>query len=87
MARPFEGKEPLRPLVKAMLTHPYPYAYGAAGPLDGRLDSLILPHVNTECMPIFLDEVAERHPNENLIMVMDGAGWHKSLQLSLPDKL
>jgi transposase len=38
-------------------------------------------------MPIFLDEVAERHPNENLIMIMDGAGWHQSLQLSWPDKL
>jgi transposase len=80
-------KKPLRPLVKARLTHPYPYAYDAVSPLDGRLDSLILPHVNTECMPIFLDEVAERHPNENLIMIMDGAGWHQSLPLSLPDNL
>ncbi|MDR1228570.1 MAG: IS630 family transposase [Azoarcus sp.] len=80
-------KKPLRPLVKAMLIHQYTYAYGAVSPLDGRLDSLILPHVNTECMQVFLDEVAERHPNENLIMIMDGAGWHKSLQLSLPDNL
>jgi hypothetical protein len=38
-------------------------------------------------MPIFPDEVAERRPTENLIRVMDGAGWHKSLQLSWPDKL
>jgi transposase len=70
-----------------MLTHPYPYAYGTVSPLDGRFDSWVLPHVNTECMPIFLDEVAERHPNENLIRVMDGAGWHQSLQLSWPDNL
>jgi transposase len=70
-----------------MLTHQYTYAYGAVSPLDGDFDSLILPHVNTECMQIFLDEIAQRHPDENLIMVMDGAGWHHSLKLILPDKL
>jgi len=48
---------PVRPLVKAMLTHEYTYAYAAASPLDGKFDSLVLPHVNTECMQIFLDEI------------------------------
>jgi transposase len=63
------------------------YAYGAVSPLDGRFDARILPHVNTDCRRIFLDEIAQRHPNENLIMMMDGAGWHQSLELVLPDKL
>jgi hypothetical protein len=40
-------------MVKAMLTHEYTYAYGAVSPLDGRFDSLILPHVNTDGMQIF----------------------------------
>jgi transposase len=70
-----------------MLTHQYTYAYGAVSPLDGHFDSLILPHGNTECMQIFLEEVAKRHSDENLILVMDGAGWHKSLQLALPNNL
>ena len=30
---------PMRPMVKAMLTHQYTYAYGAVSPLDGRFDS------------------------------------------------
>jgi transposase len=38
-------------------------------------------------MQLFLDEIVERYPNENLIMVMDGAGWHRSQKLTLPDKL
>ena len=38
-------------------------------------------------MQIFLDEVAQRHNNENIIMVLDGAGWHHSQQLKLPDNL
>ena len=36
-------KKPLRPLVKAMLTHEYVYAYTAVSPVDGRLDALVLP--------------------------------------------
>lgn len=37
----------------------YTYAYAAGVSVtDGVLDSLILPHVNTDCMQIFLDEVA-----------------------------
>ena len=39
-------KKPLRPMVKAMLTHEYVYAYAAVSPVDGRLDSLVLPHLN-----------------------------------------
>ena len=35
-------KKPHRPMVRAMLTQQYTYAYGAVSPLDGRFDSLIL---------------------------------------------
>ena len=84
-------KKPLRPLVKAMLTHEYEYeyvcAYAAVSPVDGRLDALVLPHVNAQCIQLFLDEVARRYPNENLIMVVDGAGWHKAGLLKLADNV
>jgi hypothetical protein len=36
------ARRPMRPLVKAMLTHKHTYAYGAVSPLDGRFDSLVL---------------------------------------------
>ena len=81
------ARKPLRPLVKTMLTHQYVYAYGAVSPQDGQFDSLVLPHVNSQCMQLFLDEVAQRHANENIIMVLDGAGWHRSQQFKLPDNL
>lgn len=71
-------KKPHRPVVKAMVTQQYVYAYGAISPADGHFDSLILPQVNGKCMQLFLDEVARRHPDENIVMVLDGAGWHKS---------
>lgn len=78
---------PTRPMVKAMLTHQYTYAYGAVSPLDGRFDSLVLPHVNTECMQLFITEIAQRYPDENIVMVIDGAGWHQSKGLKPPENL
>ena len=80
-------RRPARPLVKAMVTQQYTYAYGAVSPQDGCFDSLVLPHVNTECMQIFLDEIARRHPDDNVVMVLDGAGWHKSKDFHLPENL
>lgn len=76
--------KPMRPLCQAMLTHEYTYAYAAVEPLTGILDTLILPHVNTGCMQVFLDEVAARHPQDKIIMVLDGAGWHVSKSLNPP---
>lgn len=76
--------KPMRPLCQAMLTHEYTYAYGAVDVCTGELDSLILPHVNTECMQLFLNEVSARHPDEHIVMVIDGAGWHRSDALRAP---
>ena len=76
--------KPLRPICRAMLTHEYTYAYAAVDVRTGELDSLILPHVNTECMQLFLNEVSARHPDEHIVMVIDGAGWHRSDSLKAP---
>lgn len=78
---------PMRPMCQAMLTHEYTYAYGAVDVCTGEFDSLILPQVNTHCMQLFLDEVSKRHPNERIIMVIDGAGWHRSAVLKAPDNI
>ncbi len=70
-----------------MVSQEYIYAYGAVSIADGQWDSLILPHVNTDCMQIFLDEISARYPHERLVMVVDGAGWHKSNALKIPQNM
>lgn len=35
-------------------------------------------------MQIFLDEVASRYPEERLLMILDGAGWHRESCLNIP---
>jgi len=79
--------KPVRPLCQAMVTQEYTYVYGAVSVTDGQLDTLILPHVNGQCMQLFLDEVAQRHPDDRIVMVLDGAGWHQSGALSLSPNL
>ena len=76
--------KPLRPICQAMLTHEYTYVYGAVEVCTGELDSLILPHVNTDCMQLFINEVSARHPDDHIVMVIDGAGWHRSDGLKAP---
>jgi hypothetical protein len=73
--------------LKAMLTYQYTYAYGAVSPMDGKFDSLVLPLVNTECMQLFITEIGKRYTEENVVMVVDGAGWHKSKTFVLPQNL
>ncbi|MDD4965266.1 MAG: IS630 family transposase [Gallionella sp.] len=65
----------------------YTYAYGAVDVSTGEFESLILPHVNTDCMQVFLNEVSVRHPDERIVMVIDGAGWHRSAALKSPDNI
>lgn len=79
--------KPVRPLCQAMVTQEYTYAYAAVSVADGQLDTLILPQVNGLCMQLFLDEVAQRHPNDRIVMILDGAGWHQRGVLTLATNL
>ena len=79
--------KPHRPMAQAMISQEYTYAYTALTPADGRMDSLVLPYVNGICMDIFLKEIASRYSEERIIMIVDGAGWHKNQNLPLPSNL
>lgn len=79
--------KPYRPMCQAMVTQEYTYAYAAVSVADGKLDFLILPHVNIVCMQIFLDEVATRHSQERIVMVTDGAGWHNTASLVILENM
>src|SRR5512138_1848187 len=76
-----------RPDVPAQIVREYTYAYAAVSPHDGTMDSLVLPQVNEQAMSIFLQEVSDRHPDEFILMVMDGAGWHKAKALAIPSNM
>jgi hypothetical protein len=72
-------------LCQGMLTHEYTYAFGAVDVCTGELDSLILPHVNTGVHAA----ISQRGRcyatlTKSIVMVIDGAGWHRSESNSRP---
>jgi transposase len=77
----------VRPCVPSQIIREYTYAYAAVSPHDGAIDSLILPEVNEKAMSIFLKEVSERHPDDFILMIMDGAGWHTAKGLIVPKNM
>ena len=76
-----------RPIVPKQIIREYTYAYTAACPQDGTSVSLILPDMRTECFNIFLKELSDRHPNEHIILVLDGAASHRSKTQKLPENI
>ncbi|MFZ0943533.1 MAG: IS630 family transposase, partial [Syntrophobacteraceae bacterium] len=77
----------IRPHVPSQIVREYTYGYVALSPNDGAMDSLIMPEVSEQAMSIFLQEVSDRHPDEFILMVMDGAGWHRAKALRVPDNM
>ena len=77
----------VRPVVGSRLVRKFSYAFAAISPHDGVMDSLILPWVNAHTMSLFLSTVAQRHPEEFIVMVMDQAGWHIAHELEVPPNM
>ena len=63
------------------------YVYGAVEPLTGESCFLVLPYCNTDCMNVFLKELSETFSYDTIILVCDGAVWHKAKSLSIPDNI
>jgi len=76
-----------RPTVPCQLVREYTFLFAAVCPDDGALVSLLLPEVGTPFMSYFLSEVSRRYPRENILMVMDRAGWHIARSLIVPDNI
>ena len=81
------AKKPVRPTVGAQLVREYVYIFGAVSPQDGQHDSLVLPVANTEAMSVFLEELNQRYPDEDILIFMDQAGWHKAKALRIPENI
>ena len=63
-------------------------ATAAVQPATGEDFCLVMPEVSTEVMNTFLAGFsATRAPDEHALMVMDGAGWHRSGDLDVPDNI
>lgn len=77
----------VRPSVPCHHIREYRYVYGAIEPLTGESCFVIMPCCNTACMNAFLVELSETYSDDYIILVCDGAAWHKSKGLEIPENI
>jgi len=77
----------IRPMVPRQVVRESFYVYSAVCPSLGKMSSLILPYANTEMMNLFLENVSIEFCQNEIIMQVDGAGWHKSNDLDIPKNI
>jgi len=46
-----------------------------------------LPYVNTDCFNLYLEELSSQYKDKKIILIVDGAGWHKSKDLIIPENI
>lgn len=56
-------------------------------PLEGEMDWMICPVMNTEQMGVFLAQVSAAHPHDFIVMVVDGASSHVAKALVVPENI
>ena len=80
-------KKGIRPSVPCHHIREYRYVYGAVEPISSESCFLIMPYCNTNCMNVFLDHLSMSYPNDVIILVCDGAAWHKAKALIVPENI
>lgn len=63
------------------------YAYGAVSPREGDLDWKICSQMNTQRMNEFLEQAAQKHFDDFIVMVVDGASSHRGKDLIIPENI
>lgn len=76
-----------RPDVPCHHIREYRYAYGAVEPLTGDSFFLVMPYCNTDCMNVFLEKLSSEYSQDFIILVCDGATWHKANALIIPSNI
>lgn len=64
------------------------YLFGAVCPDRGVGAGLVMPYANTEAMNKHLKEIGKAvAPGAHAMLVLDGAGWHDSQDLAVPENI
>ena len=82
------AKRGTRPRMRHDQRHTNAYIFGAVCPSRDKGVALVLPEVNTDAMNLHLVAISkEIAPQAHAVIIIDGAGWHKSQDLKVPDNI
>lgn len=77
----------IRPSVPCHHIREYRYVYGAVEPATGESCFWVMPYCNTQFMNLFLQKLSETYIEDRIVLCCDGAAWHKSGTLEVPDNI
>jgi transposase len=82
------AKQGSRPTAVRQTEYQYLWVLGAVCPETGHAEGLLSPQLNTKIVNEFLAQFARTIPaDEHAVMLWDGAGFHGSKQLRVPDNV
>ena len=76
-----------RPSVPCHHIREYRYAFGAVEPITGDSYFLVMPYCDSICTNAFLAELSEAFPDDIILLCCDGAPWHITDKLVIPDNI
>ncbi len=77
-----------RPRAPRDTRYEWAYIFGAVCPARATTAALVMPRADTSAMNAHLVEIAKAvAPGAHAVLVMDGAGWHGSSALRIPDNI
>lgn len=79
------SRKGIRPSVPCHHIREYRYVYGAVEPLTEESCFLVMSCCNTVCMNLFLNQLSKQYPDDMILLCCDGAAWHKSGTLCIPE--
>ena len=77
------SRKQVRPSVPSHHVREYRYVYGAVEPLSGENFFLVLSQCDTVNMNVFLEYLSEQYEDDIILLICDGAVWHKSKGLDI----
>lgn len=77
-----------RPRAPRQTDYAFVYLFGACCPQTGQSNAWLMPMANTETMNGQLSDLGQQLPDTvHVALVLDGAGWHHSTALKVPDNI
>jgi transposase len=77
-----------RPTVVRQTEYEYLWVLGTVCPETGKAEGLLSPRLNTEVINVFLEQFsASLAADEHAVMIWDGAGFHTSKSLRIPQNV
>jgi len=82
------AKKGSRPTAVRQTEYKYVWVMGAVCPETGFAEGLICPRMDAEYVNVFLQQLSNRiSQEEHVVMLWDGAGFHRSKKLKMPENI